>query len=245
MPRQWNVAWVTGASSGIGAEIALQLAAAGTRVGASSRNLPSTPAHPNIVHFPADVQDARAVERAVAEVEEKLGPIDLAVLAAGAYEPFDAASLDSRIFDRINAVNYLGVVRALGALLPKMMGRKSGQVAIVASVAGYTGLPKSAYYGPTKAALINLAESLWLEMRPHDVRVSVVNPGFVKTPMTARNKFRMPFLMDPPKAARLTLDGLRKGRFEVAYPWPFVMLLKSLQFLPRNLKLLLLSRLTG
>jgi short-subunit dehydrogenase len=82
-------------------------------------------------------------------------------------------------------------------------------------------------------------------MRPHDVRVSVVNPGFVKTPMTARNKFRMPFLMDPPKAARLTLDGLRKGRFEVAYPWPFVMLLKSLQFLPRNLKLLLLSRLTG
>jgi len=241
----WKVVWITGASSGIGADVARQLAEAGVKVAASARHLPSLPTHPNITHFPVDVTDEQALGVAVTEIEQRLGPVDLAIFGAGAYEPFNPQTFSTRVFSRINEVNYLGSIHALGAILPRFMERKSGHLALIASVAGYQGLPKSAYYGPTKAALINLAEALWLELRPHGISVSVINPGFVDTPMTAANDFPMPFLMKPARAAALTIKGLKARRFEIAYPLPFVLILKTLQKLPQGLKLRLIQRMTG
>ena len=245
MALPWKVVWITGASSGIGAEIAWQLAGAGVKVAASARHLPSQPAHPNITHFSVDVTDEQALSVAVGEIEQRLGPIDLAIFGAGTYEPFKLETFSTRSFTRINEVNYLGSVHALAAVLPRFIARKSGQMAFVASVAGYQGLPKSGYYGPTKAALINLAEALWLELRPHGIAVSVINPGFVETPLTAANDFPMPFLMQPARAAALTIKGLKMRRFEIAYPLPFVLILKTLQKLPQGLKLRLIQRMTG
>ena len=245
MALPWKVVWITGASTGIGAEVAKQLAEAGVKVAASARHLPSLPPHPNITHFPVDVTDEQALSVVVAEIEQRLGPIDLAVFGAGAYEPFAPETFSTRVFTRINEVNYLGSIHAVGAILPCFMERKSGQLALIASVAGYQGLPKSAYYGPTKAALINLAEALWLELRPHGICVSVINPGFVETPLTAANDFPMPFLMKPARAAALTIKGLKARRFEIAYPLPFVLILKTLQKLPQGLKLRLVSFLTA
>jgi NAD(P)-dependent dehydrogenase (short-subunit alcohol dehydrogenase family) len=244
MKLPWKVVWITGASSGIGAEIAKQLAEAGVKVAASARRFPELPVHPNITQFTVDVTDEPALSVAVDEIERRLGPIDLAIFGAGAYEPFKLQTFNTQTFRRINEVNYLGSIRALGAVLPRFMVRKSGHVAFVASVAGYQGLPKSAYYGPTKAALINLAEALWLELRPHGINVSMINPGFVETPMTAANDFPMPFLMKPARAAALTIRGLKVRRFEIAYPLPFVLILKTLQKLPQGLKLRLISLLT-
>jgi short-subunit dehydrogenase len=245
MPLPWKVAWVTGASSGIGGEIARQLAEQGVKVAATARHLPAIPAHPNISQFPADVTDEQALKLVVQDIEQRLGPIGLAIFSAGAYEPFRLETFSTQSFTHINSVNYLGTVHALGAVLPSMLQAKAGRIAIVASVAGYQGLPKASYYGPTKAALINLAETLWLELRGHGIGVSVVNPGFVATPMTKANDFPMPFLMTPERAAALTIKGLKAGRFEIAYPFPFVMILKALQKLPQGLKLRLIKRLTA
>jgi short-subunit dehydrogenase len=129
-------------------------------------------------------------------------------------------------------VNYLGVINVLAAVLPVFRARRKGHISWIASVAGYRGLPKAAAYGPTKAALINLAESLRPEPAADGVTVSVINPGFVKTPMTAHNDFTMPFLMEVEDAAAQTIAGLAKGKFEVAYPTPFVVIMKIARVLP-------------
>jgi short-subunit dehydrogenase len=244
MSSPWRVVWITGASSGIGAELARQLAEDGVKVAASSRYLTRLTAHANITHFPVDVTDEAALVSTVQDIERRLGPIDLALFGAGAYEPFTVDTFDTKTFSRINAVNYMGAVHALSAILPRFKARKAGHLAFIASVAGYQGLPRSAYYGPTKAALINLAECLWMELRAHGIFVSVVNPGFVETPMTAANNFPMPFLMQPQRAASLTIKGLKTRRFEIAYPLRFVLILKLLQKLPQGLKLRLIRRMT-
>ncbi len=236
--------WITGASSGIGAEIAEQLAEAGVTVAASARNFPKFSSHSNIHIFPADVTDAKALAVTVDEIEGKLGSIDLAIFAAGAYAPFKPEEFDLEKFTRINAVNYLGAVNSLNAVVKRMMQRGAGHIAFVASVAGYQGLPKAAYYGPTKAALNNLAESLWMELRPKGIMVSVINPGFVETPMTAENDFPMPFLMKPEAAAARSIAGLKAKQFEITYPRRFVWILKTLQKLPKAWQLRLISKMT-
>ena len=213
----------------------LQLANSGVKVAASSRSVPSTVPHENITFFPLDVSDAKAVEKTVGKIEAKLGPIDLAIFAAGAYQPFALDTVSAEEFKKINAVNYLGVTNCLSAICKTMTARRKGHISWFASVAGYSGLPKAAYYGPTKAALINLAESMKLELEPFDVKVSVINPGFVETPMTKVNNFKMPFLMDSQSAAKATIAGLAKGKFEVAYPFAFVALLKFMRLLPYSI----------
>lgn len=235
-PLPWKTAWVTGASTGIGREIALQLSAAGVRVAASARSREKLEAlGPAVFAVPLDVTQAASCQAALARIEDELGQVDLAVFSAGTYEPVSADALDPAQFARMMDTNYMGVVNCMAAVLPRMRARGSGQLACVASVAGYMGLPKAAAYGPTKAALINLAESLHPELKRDGVTLSVINPGFVETPLTAQNDFYMPFLMKPEEAARRTIDGLIAGRFEIAYPRRFVFLLKITRWLPYSL----------
>lgn len=242
-PLPWKTVWVTGASTGIGREIALQLAAAGIKVAASARSAEKLATlGADILAIPLDVTDANACRAAVAEIEDRLGPIDLAVLGAGTYAPVAMDDLDPGQFRWMMDTNYMGVVNCLAALAPRMMARRAGHLSWIASVAGYVGLPKAAAYGPTKAALINLAESLKPELGLKGVNVSVINPGFVATPLTAQNDFEMPFLMQPGDAARRTIAGLASGRFEIAYPRRFVAILKSLRALPYPLFFRLITR---
>ena len=238
----WKIVWVTGASSGIGQEIVLQLAAQGVKIAASSRKNWTGALPTNVFSYPLDVTDASAADACIARIEQELGPIDLAVLGAGAYQPFDMATCEADEFARINATNYIGVTNCVAPLLRRMAQRGHGHISWIASVAGYNGLPKAGYYGPTKAALINLAESLWHEARPKGVAISVINPGFVETPMTKANDFPMPFLMTAEVAAAQTIKGLARKKFEIAYPLPFVLILKVLQRLPAAWRRWLVAR---
>lgn len=232
-PLPWKVAWITGASTGIGRELALRLSASGVKVAASARSADKLASlGTSVLAVPLDVTDAAACREAVNRIERELGPIDLAVLGAGTYAPVSVDKLDPALFARMMDTNYMGVVNCVSTLAPRMTARGQGHLSWIASVAGYMGLPKAAAYGPTKAALINLAESLYPEMKLKGVKVSVINPGFVETPLTAQNDFEMPFLMKPEEAARRTLDGLRAGHFEIAYPRRFVAILKSVRALP-------------
>jgi short-subunit dehydrogenase len=239
----WATAWVIGASTGIGAEIAKQLAEAGVKVAASSRSISTADEALNLKAWPLDVTDAKAVAETFAKIEAAIGPVDLVLVSVGTYKPlmgFDLTLADHRAGIE---VNYMGVVNVLQSILPGFRKRKAGHIAWISSVAGYAGLPKSAAYGPSKAALINLAEGLKPELNKAGISLSVINPGFVKTPMTAANDFPMPFLMEPEDAAHRTIKGLAQGKFEIAYPRRFVILLKLLRILPYWLFFLLTKRL--
>jgi NAD(P)-dependent dehydrogenase (short-subunit alcohol dehydrogenase family) len=233
MSLPWRVVWVTGASTGIGAEICRQLAAQGVKVAASARNVEALAAlGAGIAAFPLDVTDEIKCGSTFALIEKDLGPVDLIIAGAGTYTPVKARDIKPELFQKMLDVNYMGVINVLAAALPTFHARRSGHISWIASVAGYRGLPKASAYGPTKAALINLAESLKPELERHNVRISVINPGFVRTPMTAQNDFEMPFLMEPADAARATIKGLARGKFEVAYPRPFVAILKTARVMP-------------
>jgi NAD(P)-dependent dehydrogenase (short-subunit alcohol dehydrogenase family) len=229
----WKVVWITGASTGIGREIALQLAASGVAVAASARSVEKLgELGLGIRAYPLDVTDRGAVSATVESIERELGPIDLAILGAGTYSPVEVDGFEPAVFERTMAANYMGVVNCVAALMPRMLARRGGHLAWIASVAGYRGLPKAAAYGPSKAALINLAECLKPELDARGVAISMINPGFVETPLTAQNDFAMPFLMQATDAARLSIEGLARRRFEIAFPWRFVTILKIARLLP-------------
>jgi short-subunit dehydrogenase len=246
---QWTQAWITGASSGIGRELALQLARSGVTVAVSARSreaLASLAAsHANIHAYPLDVTDDAAVIQTVQAIERAHGPIDLAVLNAGIWQPVKVQELQVQPFAEAMAVNYLGVVRGLAAIVPGMIARGSGQIALVSSVAGYRGLPRGGAYVASKAALIGLAECLYPELREKGVALSLVNPGFVKTPMTDRNDFPMPFIIGVEDAAARIIRGLKAKRFEIAFPLRLVMLLKLGRVLPYRLYFWLIRRMYG
>lgn len=237
--RAWNVAWITGASSGIGRELAHLLDQRIGKVVVSARSAGKLDELANagrgLKPYPLDVTDADAVGQCVDVVERECGPIDLAVLNAGTWTILDKADLDLEAIRRGVEVNYMGVVNALAALVPRMRERGAGHIAIVASVAGYRGLPRAAAYGPTKAALINLAETLRGELEPFGITVSLVNPGFVDTPMTRGNRFPMPSLMPAPDAARALLSGLEKRQYEIVFPRGFVRSVKLLRIVPNRI----------
>jgi NAD(P)-dependent dehydrogenase (short-subunit alcohol dehydrogenase family) len=236
MALPWRLVWITGASTGIGAEIARQLAEQGVTVATSARKRDllesAAKLNPKLRPYQLDVTDAAAVAATFAKIERELGPVDLVIAGAGTYRPVAAADIKPEIFQSTYQVNYLGVINVLSVVLPAMRARKSGHMSWIASVAGYIGLPNAASYGPTKAALINLAECLQPELAADGITTSIINPGFVKTPLTAQNDFDMPFLMEVQDAARLTIKGLAKKKFEIAYPARFVLILKTLQLLP-------------
>ncbi len=243
--------WITGASSGIGRAVALRYARNGAVVAASARSaeaLAALAAAPEaggrIRPYAVDVTDRAATIALVARIEAELGPIELAILNAGTHEAVDARHFDAAVFDRLIAVNLVGTVNGLAAILPRMVERRGGHLAIVASVAGYGGLPTAAAYGATKAAMINLAEALKFDLDPVGVRVSLVNPGFVRTPLTDKNPFHMPALMEVDDAAAAMVRGLAGGGFEVSFPRRFTWTMKLLSLLPYRLYFPLLARIT-
>lgn len=256
MSLPWKTAWITGASSGIGRELALALARRGVAVAASARSraaLESIAAaagaevgNARILPTPLDVTD-RAAVRAAAEAASRVfrGPPDLAVLNAGTFEPMTAADFDAGRFRAQLEVNLMGTVHMLEALLPAYLDARRGHIAIVSSVAGYRGLPTGAAYGATKAALINLAESLKFDCDRAGVKLQLVNPGFVQTPLTDRNEFRMPFLMPVEKAVARMIAGLQGNRFEITFPRRFTWQLKLLRALPYRLYFAVARRRTG
>jgi NAD(P)-dependent dehydrogenase (short-subunit alcohol dehydrogenase family) len=246
-----GLAWITGASSGIGRQLARELVGHGWIVAATARREAelaalAAEAPGRIVAAPADVTDVRAVAAAVHRVQTETGrPIALAVLNAGTYLHDSAERFDLDAFIRQTQVNVIGTATALAAVMPAMIARGAGQLAIVSSVAGYRGLPRAIAYSATKAALIAMAESLKFDLDRAGVMVNVVNPGFVRTPLTDRNDFPMPFLLPVEEAARRIADGLARGRFEVAFPRRFAAILKLMRILPYALYFPLVARMTG
>lgn len=238
--------WITGGGSGIGRELARQIAGGGDKVIISGRRLSALQetagTSANIVPHDLDVTDARMVAGAVAEIEAAHGPIDAAILNAAQYDPMDLADFAADRFSRTLATNVQGVVNCLDPLLKSMRDRGAGQIAIIASVAGYRGLPKAAAYGASKAALINLAEALKPSADAAGIKLQIVNPGFVDTPMTERNDFPMPFLVTPEEAARRIRRGLGGEGFEIVFPWRFAVLLKIGRLLPYRLYFALTRR---
>jgi len=244
---QDGCAWITGASSGLGRGLALRLARAGWRVVASARNAAALAAlaheSDHITAQPVDIAQDAAVAQAVLDIEASISPIGLAVLNAGLHVPVRARTLHAAEFRQLADVNLLGTVNCLAAVLPAMIRRRRGQIAIVASVAGYRGLPTAAAYSMTKAGLIAMAEALKPELDLLGIRLQIVNPGFVRTPLTERNRFPMPFLMDLDDAVAAFHRGLESERFEIVFPRSLAYMMKILRLLPYPLAFAITRRL--
>jgi short-subunit dehydrogenase len=229
--------WITGASGGIGAELANELQRRGGRLAISARRREALEdVSQGRMHVePVDITDRDAVHTAVESVRAALGNIDVAVLNAGTWRQVSIDNFDAEAFRMQFDTNLMGNVHCIEALLPTMLQNKSGVITGMASVAGYRGLPGSEAYGSSKAALINLLESLRGSLGPRGIRVQTISPGFVKTDLTARNKFPMPFIIDADKAARIIADGIAAEKTEIVFPLPMMLLMKSARFVPNVL----------
>jgi NAD(P)-dependent dehydrogenase (short-subunit alcohol dehydrogenase family) len=240
--------WLVGASSGIGRAAAADLHARGATVYVSARNAAALGlfiAHrPGTASLPLDVCDGAQV-KAAADTILADGPLDLIVYCAGHFRAQTVGDFDLDEMLRHQEVNYLGALHVVHAVMPSLLREGRGHLSLLGSVAGYRGLPRSLGYGPTKAALINLAESLYLELHSRGIGVSVVNPGFVDTPLTAQNRFPMPAMISPAEAARRMLRGWSAGRFEIHFPRRFTLPMKLLSMLPFGVYQALVRRGTG
>jgi short-subunit dehydrogenase len=232
-----GIAWVTGASSGIGRAVALKLADDGWQVAASARSEDKLSAlageRPGRIHpHPVDVTDGAAVRHVVDAIEQSLGPIGLALFSAGSYKRESARHFDTAALAEAMTLNVVGTGHSLEAVMRPMMARRAGQIAVVASVAGYFGLPGGGFYGASKAALINLCEALRPQLQQEGVKLQLINPGFVDTPLTRKNDFPMPFLISEDEAADAIVSGLSRRRFEIVFPWRMAVATKLLRALP-------------
>ncbi len=236
--------WIIGASSGIGAALADQLRLRGARLALSARREETLRAVAGADDrvLPLDVSDHQAMVQAHRQLLDEWGGIDLVIYSAGIYIPMRSWDLDLAQIEQGMKINLGGVYHLISRVVPHFLMRGSGGLCLVASVAGYTGLPKALAYGPFKAALINLAEILYADLAPRGIGVYLVNPGFVETRMTAQNDFHMPALISADEAARAIIKGLSKGRFEIDFPRRFSWWLKRLSRLPDTLRLSLMTR---
>jgi NAD(P)-dependent dehydrogenase (short-subunit alcohol dehydrogenase family) len=250
---QGHTVWLVGASTGIGRATAALLHARGANVVVSARKQGElqafADAHPGSLALPLDATDHAAMQAAATQIVATHGRIDLAMYCAGTYSAMRAT--DFKLAEALHhvRVNYDGALVMLDAVLPTLLAQakagKPAQISLVSSVAGFRGLPQSLAYGPTKAALINLAETLYLDLQPQGVAVSVINPGFVQTPLTAQNQFKMPALLTPEQAAEEILKGWEAGAFEIHFPKRFTGWLKAMRHLPYAAYFAAVRRSTG
>ena len=224
-----------GASSGIGLACATHLVKLGAKVTVSARNMDLLLSfkrdNPSSMVAEMDVTRIESISQAFEQVKNHHG-IDVVVYCAGHYLEQNADKFNLQEMIKHNDINYLGLCRVLSFILNPMIAQRFGHISIISSVAGFQGLPKSLAYGPTKAALINLSESMYFDLHGHGIGVSLVNPGFVQTPLTAQNKFHMPALITADQAAVEMIKGWRKGDFEIHFPKKFTLVLKFLKILP-------------
>ncbi len=242
MPHKWKSAWITGASSGIGKNLAIELAKKDIKVFASARREERlseiSKISENIIPLAVDVTDEKKLTEDTKIFTEDTNNLpDLIILNAGISRLFTVDNLEQN-YDLVKEsidINYFGVMNCLKIIIPHFIKRKSGHIAIMASVAGYRGLPNSIAYSPTKAALINLAEVLKSELRQYGITVSLINPGFVDTDATKVNKFPMPSMVSIEYATKKIITGLEKSKYEIIFPFFFGLVLKMMKIMPNRL----------
>ena len=241
--------WITGASSGIGKSLALKFANEGWQVAASARreNLLNqlSESNQNISPFPLDVTSRENCEEIFEKIKNKFENIDTCFFSTGTWDPKKEKEINIDQMKKVMEVNFFGTLNCIKAVEMYFKEKKNGNISIVSSIAGYRGLPNSTGYGASKAALNNLAESLYFDFGRYNVRVSLISPGFIKTPMTDKNKFKMPFLKTPEFAAEKIYNGLINGSsFEIDFPKELTLILKFLKILPDSVYFKLIRKLT-
>ncbi len=244
-----KVIWITGASTGIGKAIAIKFSKNGWNVAISARRLELleeiSKQNQNVFSFPLDVTNKDDCHKVFTEIKNKLGKIDLCVFSTGTWDPKKEKEIDVEQIENVMKVNFFGTLNSIKSVEKYFKDLGKGHISIVSSIAGYRGLPNSTGYGPSKSALNNLTESLYFDFKRYGVRVSLISPGFIKTPMTDKNDFKMPFLKTTEYAADKIYDGLvNSNAFEIHFPKQLTLVLKFLKILPNWLYLKLLSKLT-
>ena len=239
--------WITGASSGIGRTTALKFANEGWKVAVSARRKELleelSKENSNISSFPLDVTDKKSSIQVFEDILKKYSNIDLCILSTGTYDPKTEKEINIDEIQNVFNVNFFGTLNCIKAVEKNLKNEKKGHIAIMSSVAGYRGLPNSSGYGPSKAALINLAESLYFDFKRYEVRVSLISPGFIKTPLTDKNKFKMPFIKSSQFAAEKIYNGMVKScSFEIHFPKQLTLILKIFRILPYKIYLFLIEK---
>ena len=246
MSENHKKVWITGASSGIGKAVAEKFAKEGWKVAVSARRreiLEDMANNDKIFSYPLDVTNQDQVNSTFEKIIEDFGGLNLCIFSSGTYDPKNEKSIDVDKIKNVIDVNFMGVVNCVKSVEKNFKQKKSGQISIVSSIAGYRGLPNSSGYGPSKAALTNFAESIYFDFKKFNVNVSVISPGFIKTPLTDKNEFSMPFLETPEFAAKKIYNGLiRNNSFEIHFPKPLTLLLKFFRILPYKIYLFLVDK---
>ena len=241
--------WITGGNSGIGKALAIKFANEGWNVAISARreNLLKeiSDKYENINSFPLDVTDREKCKQVFEDIKKKFDDIDISFFSTGTWSPREEKDIDLEQIENVIKVNFFGTLNCIKAVEKYYKDKKKGTITIVSSIAGYRGLPNSTGYGPSKSALNNLAESLYFDFGRSNVRVCLVSPGFIKTPMTDKNNFKMPFIKSAEYAAEKIYDGLiNKNIFEIHFPKSLTIILKILSFLPSKIYFALVGKMT-
>ena len=244
-----KVIWITGASTGIGKALAIKFSKNGWNVAISARRLELleeiSKQNENIFSFPLDVTNKDECNKVFSEIKNKFGQIDLCIFSTGTWDPKKEKEIDVEQIENVMKVNFFGTVNSIKSVEKYFKELGKGHISIVSSIAGYRGLPNSTGYGPSKSALNNLTESLYFDFKKYGVRVSLISPGFIKTPMTDKNNFKMPFLKTTEYAADKIYSGLiNTNAFEIHFPKQLTIVLKILKILPNWLYLKLVGKLT-
>ena len=241
--------WITGASTGIGKALAIKFADNGWNVAASARRESLLKeleiSNQNIFSYPLDVTNKENCRKVFRNIQDKFKNIDISFFSTGTWDPKKEKDIDVEQIENVMKVNFFGTLNCIKSVEEYYRKRGNGHISIVSSIAGYRGLPNSTGYGPSKSALNNLAESLYFDFKRYGVRVSLISPGFIKTPMTDKNDFKMPFLKTVDYAAEKIFIGLTKtNQFEIHFPKQLTLMLKFLKILPNSWYLGLISKLT-
>ena len=238
--------WITGASSGIGKALAEKFAAEGWKVAASAGRkeiLDKMSEHENIFSYPLDVTNQDQIKNSFEKIIEDFNGLNLCVFSSGTYDPKLEQEINVVQNKFVMETNFFGVLYCIKAVENYFKNKKDGHISIVSSIAAYRGLPNSSGYGPSKAALTNLTESLYFDFKKYNVRISLVSPGFIKTPLTDKNEFPMPFIKSPEFAAEKMFNGLTKSKaFEIHFPKALTILLKIFRVLPYKIYLFLIDK---
>ena len=239
--------WITGARSGIGKALAEKFASKGWKVAVSARRkeiLDKMAENENISSYPLDVTNQEQIKNIFEKIIDDFDGVDICVFSSGTYDPKLEQEINIKQNKFVMETNFFGVLHCINTVENYFKSKRDGHISIVSSIAAYRGLPNSSGYGPSKAALTNLTESLYFDFKKHNVRISLISPGFIKTPLTDKNDFPMPFIKSPEFAAEKMFKGLTKGKsFEIHFPKALTILLKILRILPYKIYLFLVDKL--